>query len=547
MGYAFAFVMGLAVTVLEFAAVRLAAPYFGQSQLVWANVVSVVLLALACGSALGGRLAERRADGVMLGRVAILAGLLALPAPLFGPTFDRFLLPEGFQAGPELSFALLGSLASTLVLFGPPFVLLGASTPLLLRVVGPKGPVGRAAGLVLATSTLGSVLGCYLTALVFVPTLGTRRTLIATAVFLLAIGSALAFARAHSRRSSIVASAVLLVALAAVAKLPELAAKLPELASKGPGLPGDTVLFEQDSAMQLVRVLERREVRPGDEAESPVVRVLALDEGDAEYHSIYYPPRPEHPGEASRVDSGGRYYDALAAVPELLTLEPDAKVRVLVVGLAAGTAYRVLHHVLGERLELVGIEIDARVLVAAERHMGLDVHAPGLECVVADGRAYVNALPPVPRFDIVFVDAYANQQYVPFQVATVEFFAKLKAILSADGILAVNLDSRTAAARLPRVIAATVAAAGFASTSLLPIPGFPSALLLARNGESRPFLPLARAKHPFERVTDEWWKGLIGMQRAPDDIVLRDDLAPIERIIDASLMRPTGAAEGDAR
>lgn len=540
MGYAFAFVMGLAITVLEFAAVRLAAPYFGQSQLVWANVVSVVLLALACGSALGGRLAEIRADGVMLGRVAILAGLLALPAPLFGPSFDRFLLPEGFQGGPELSFAFLGSLASTLVLFGPPFVLLGAATPVLLRTVGPNGPVGRAAGLVLATSTLGSVLGCYLTALVFVPTLGTRRTLIATAAFLLAIGSVLAFARAASRRSSVVASVIVLV-------VPAVIAKLPELPAKGPGLPGDTVLFEQDSAMQLVRVLERREVRPGDDGESPIVRVLALDEGDAEYHSIYYPPRREHAGEAPRVDSGGRYYDALAAVPELLTLEPDAKVRVLVVGFAAGTAYRVLHHVLGDRLELVGIEIDPRVLVAAERHMGLDVHAPGLKCVVADGRAYVNALLPVPQFDLVFVDAYAHQQYVPFQVATVEFFAKLKAILSVDGILAINLDSRTAAARLPRVIAATVAAAGFASTSSLPIPGFPSALLLARNGESRPFLPLARAKHPFERVTDEWWRGLIGMPDTPHEIVLRDDLAPIERIIDESLMRTDRTTEGEAR
>ncbi|MBM3985963.1 MAG: hypothetical protein FJ296_09805, partial [Planctomycetes bacterium] len=51
---------GAAVLVVELMAVRLMAPWFGQSQPVWTSVIGVVLAALAAGQWLGGRWAELR-------------------------------------------------------------------------------------------------------------------------------------------------------------------------------------------------------------------------------------------------------------------------------------------------------------------------------------------------------------------------------------------------------------------------------------------------------------------------------------------------------
>ena len=43
--------------IVELAAVRLLAPWFGTSLVVWTNVIAVVLLALAAGYWIGARLA----------------------------------------------------------------------------------------------------------------------------------------------------------------------------------------------------------------------------------------------------------------------------------------------------------------------------------------------------------------------------------------------------------------------------------------------------------------------------------------------------------
>ena len=53
------FVAGISTLGAEIAAARLVAPAFGASTVVWANTIAIVLVALAGGYWLGGRLADR--------------------------------------------------------------------------------------------------------------------------------------------------------------------------------------------------------------------------------------------------------------------------------------------------------------------------------------------------------------------------------------------------------------------------------------------------------------------------------------------------------
>ena len=154
------FVVGMGSLGAEIAAVRLLAPYFGASTVVWANTIGVVLVALSLGYWLGGRLADRRPElrGLCLLALAA-AGLLALVPfaadPLLDVAVDAL---DSVSAG-----AFLGSLLAVLVLVAVPVLLLGAVAPYAIRLgVTTLEEAGRVSGRLYAISTAGSLVGTLL-------------------------------------------------------------------------------------------------------------------------------------------------------------------------------------------------------------------------------------------------------------------------------------------------------------------------------------------------------------------------------------------------
>ncbi|MCC6407621.1 MAG: fused MFS/spermidine synthase, partial [Planctomycetes bacterium] len=513
-------VCGAAITLLEFTAVRLLAPFFGQSPIVWTNVIAVVLLALALGAWLGGRWSNRPNFRRALIWLPLPAAAWIAGAARFGPRFAQILLPDGFRDGPDPTLALLGSLEAALVLFAPPLMLLGAITPLVLAHLAPTHAVGASGGVVLALSTVGSVLGAYLANLVLIPWLGTQRTLL-TCAALLCAASLWVRALAHRPPPPRAIALALLCAFAC--------ASFDAGPLKGPGIAGDRVLFERDSVVQTVRVLERD---IGDRTTGTMVttRILALDEGDAEFHSA----RIE-----GRIDSGGRYFDTLALLPLLQEPPADGTYDVLVIGFAAGTLFTELDALLGPTLRLTGVEIDPLVLDVAASHFDLDRADPRLTLIVDDGRTVVNTLMRDQRFDLVVVDAYAHQTYIPFQVATRECFARIREHLEPTGLLALNVDCRRPAARLPRALAATLHAAELGPVWLTPVRDFPSAILFCGARDETP-TRLLREPPPFLTAAATAFRSLLLRPTlAASEQVFVDDHAPVERVMQEQLERGT--------
>src|SRR5512139_2777514 len=75
------FVVGLVTLGVEFSASRLLEPAFGNSQLVWAALIGLILLSLAVGAWLGGRLADRypRRRELDLGLTAAAVAVALVP------------------------------------------------------------------------------------------------------------------------------------------------------------------------------------------------------------------------------------------------------------------------------------------------------------------------------------------------------------------------------------------------------------------------------------------------------------------------------------
>src|SRR5918995_5051845 len=176
------FVVGTGSLGAEIAAVRLLAPYFGASTIVWANTIGIVLVALSVGYWLGGRLADRHPNMRGLCLVALIAaGLLAIVPFVADP-----MLEIAVDALDEISAgAFLGSLVGVLVLVAIPVLLLGTVSPWAIRLaVSSVEEAGTVAGRLYALSTAGSLVGTLLSALLLIPLVGTRRTFL---VFALAI------------------------------------------------------------------------------------------------------------------------------------------------------------------------------------------------------------------------------------------------------------------------------------------------------------------------------------------------------------------------
>ncbi len=143
-------IAGAVVMALEVVGFRLYAPYFGYSIYVWGSMISVVMLALAVGYGLGGRLADRSPTSAPL-YGAILAG-------------GFYQLAIVFTARPLLAAVsgwgdFAGTAVATLVIFAPPMAVLAGAGPFVVCLLARKGRVGSTAGKVYAVSTGGSMAG----------------------------------------------------------------------------------------------------------------------------------------------------------------------------------------------------------------------------------------------------------------------------------------------------------------------------------------------------------------------------------------------------
>jgi spermidine synthase len=439
-----------------------------------------VLAALAVGYWLGGKLADRRPEPRLLGSIVLVAAVYVALVPFVtGPILD--VAAAGLDR--VAAGAVAGSFFGTLFIFVPPVLLLGMVSPFAIRLaIEDVASAGQIAGRLYALSTAGSLLGTFLPALVLIPAIGTQRTFLASSAVLALTASILLGRR------------FLLVALAIVA----LAAIPPGVVRAEPGL-----LHEEESRHQFIRVVERDGVRR-----------LYLNEGVA-VHSVW------------REDSvlTGGVWDTFLAVPTLLPEPPE---RVAILGNAGGTVARAYGTFYPEA-QIDGVEIDPAVTDVGERYFGL-LENPRLETHDQDARPFLRRTRHL--YDLIVVDAY-HQPYVPFYLATRDFFELVRERLRPGGAVVLNVATVPGDDRLERALAGTLAAV-FPEVRVWPALRFNHIVLgfAAAEDDRRP-----RAA-PDERLDPlvELLRRQLGAPVAPAGRPWTDDRAPVEWTIDQMIL-----------
>jgi len=179
------FVTGMTTLAAELSASRLLGSVFGTSNLVWAAIIGLILIYLTLGYFLGGKWADSSP------RFETMYGILTWGALSLGvvPYIARPILLAAANAFDGLEVGvMLGAFVAVLILFSIPITLLGMMSPFAIRLsIEDPAKAGKVSGNIYAISTLGSFLGTYLPVLLFIPTMGTRKTFLLFSVILLLV------------------------------------------------------------------------------------------------------------------------------------------------------------------------------------------------------------------------------------------------------------------------------------------------------------------------------------------------------------------------
>ena len=484
------FVVGVSILGAEIAAARLLAPYFGASTIVWANTIGIVLVALSAGYWYGGRLADRNPTREGLYRIVLLSGVLLAAVPFVADPFLSVAVDalDAISAG-----AFVGSLLAVTVLVATPVLVSGAVAPYALRLaVSDVAQAGTVSGRLYAISTVGSLLGTMLAALVLIPFIGTQRTFLTFALLLAIVAAAGLGWRAIAAP----------IAVAAAMAIPVGTVKATD---------EGTVIFETDSEHQYIRVIEQPD---GD-------RALELNEGQAT-HSLY------RPGSFLT----GDVWDGYLVAPFTVLDRPPRRMAIL--GNAAGTTARAYGHYFPVT-EIDGVEIDPEL-----EQVGLEYFDMGsnenLTVQSDDARPWLRR--SEGDYDVIMVDAY-RQPYIPFYLATTEFFELVRDRLAPGGLVVVNAGHPEGNDDLEQVLGRTMSEI-FPTVLRDPIESTNTLLIGSAAPASAQNLTRAARRLPLElRSVARIEAARIG-PRLAGGAVYTDDRAPVEWLIDRSILGYAG-------
>lgn len=381
---------------VELGASRLLAPYFSSSQIVWTIIIGIIMISMAAGNVIGGKMADKHPTPSRLFIWLFAAATWIMLIPLFG----KFVI-----SGVALALAMIVSanylvwaaFLSCVLVFAFPMTILGMITPNLVKyAVKNLDENGKTVGAIEASGTVGSIIGTFLPTFVTIPYIGTSLTFVVFASVLYII----CMVYFILKKKYLVRTGITLAVALSVGILSN---------SIGIAYWQNNILYEGESVYNYLRVEETND--------SVILSTNVL----FGVQSV----------KMKNQTLTGMYYDYALAAPVMAGA--DSNLKVLILGLGTGTFASQCVEYFGIT-DITGVEIDGKIIYLAETFFDLP------ECVKAvegDGRAFLSRSNEF--YDVIMVDAYQDIT-IPFQMSTSEFFTLVKNRLSSKGVMVMNMN-----------------------------------------------------------------------------------------------------------
>jgi spermidine synthase len=389
------FLCGASIMVLELVGSRLLAPFVGTSIVVWTSLIGIVLAALSIGYSYGGRLADRRPDAKLLSWIIFAAAVFislisGIKLILFG-AMEGNSLDHGTQA-----------VIISIILFGTPSVLLGMVSPFAAKLKTESvQKVGGTIGNLYALSTIGSIVGTFLSGFYLIATFPISQIIIGISLILFVCSIIL---YKHSIRDILIKVIILLGVLL-------IAFFLEDILSNRHVLTVNT----QYNNVSLYETNFYQNQRP--------IRVMSLD---GKLDSAMY------------MDSDELVFDYTKYYRLANAYNSNIK-NILVIG---GAGYSVPKDFLRNGVAVDVVEIDPELTKLAQKYF--DPHGELknnnlLTIYHEDGRTFLNKNTK-KQYDVIMLDAFKSYS-IPYQLTTIEAVQKMKGLLKPNGIVMANVIS----------------------------------------------------------------------------------------------------------
>ncbi len=480
--YAIAALSGANVLAIEILGTRVLGPFYGVTLFLWSALITVTLLSLSVGYALGGRQADREASVRVMARLMVGAGVWMTSTVWTARPIIAGLESLGLRAA---------VLLAALILFVPPLTLLGMISPIAVRAKTTRlADVGRAAGNLYAVSTVGGVAAALGTGFFIIPKVGVRSLTVLIGLSLLCGAAATMLGDKRRRAGGVVAMVALL------------------------GLGGGLSAGLSTAAARSGRLRAIEQSHHGE--------LRVLDYGDGSRHLLI------DGGVHSSVMIGTwaslQPYIWVTDITKGLYVRPA---NMLLIGLGAGSTAKSFED---DGWAVKAIEIDPAVVRTAKRYFGLKL--AGENIFITDGRRHLKNT--AERYALVVLDAFSSNS-IPFHLFTEEAFALIASRLADGGVLAMNIESLGWRSPMVKSVAASLKKT-FRHVVALPVNRDPKALtnliVLASDGDlpSRPFDSAAAgllgdsAQAQTRRTA---WKNRFEPE-TEGALVLTDDRSPVD-------------------
>jgi len=434
------FIASFCTLVIELVAGRIMAPYVGVSLYTWTSIIGVVLAGISIGAYLGGRIADRSPRSSTLGWLLFLSGLGAFSiSPLTN-------LIGGAQFHTSLMTRIL---LITTIIFFVPSCLLGMISPVVVKLtLNNLEKTGNVVGKIYAFSTLGSILGTFMTGFYLISWMGTRNILFVMGIILIISGFIFGGFFRSKKTLTLFFLFLFLSALLPLVGLYVYATTNPEEFSFSTSpvesikkmycyafeypLEEETYYFKE-SDYYTIKLKKNIRGNNGNMLES-----LVLDHLVHSYTDLEDPFYIE--------------YEYIRMYEEVVRWQAKKRksLKTLFLGGGGYTFPRFIEaKVPGAEVHVV--EIDPEITRVAKKYLGISDKSK-IRSYNEDGRWFVMNCKEKGTYDFIFGDAF-NDLSIPYHLTTREFAMQLKSLLKPDGLLLANvIDSFKKGAFMPSYI-----------------------------------------------------------------------------------------------